>query len=544
MKPDSPALIRTTPLILGVALEIELAHALRALAEGSGLRFRNHEAAQQLLEGSVRGQAGCIVMQSESSKLSELHEDLDRLHLELAQLPVIIVTRRCAAQQAVDLMRRGVFSVLEAPVDADQLRQTIDDATQWSTESQNACEESANALMRMKEASGKELEVLDLVMNGLKNKEISEKLGITVRAVEDRRIRLMKKLHVDSLPELIELAVVYRRARREERLAGRIVRSAARPRRFVRGIEVWQPDADSTRLVLVQSSYRDAQAMEHVSRDLSFAMDDGLPGDVWRSRAPVFYRNLTSGPFVRGAAAAAAGLTTGIGFPVFGSASTHTDAPIQSIVLLLLDGGESLTTAIEHWRVASDRNRLELHGGVYANCERLRRLSEQLSMPAGVGLAGFASDRRTPYLGARFAEDSVEIRGVALAAEKLISGMALPMLSAAERAADVLTVFNSSTTPLFRLMQFWQGPVESGPCQLLTEIVDGDRSLPARCGVAGERLSDDCAALLAANAPQVVSSGRQLRQLAPESLPFEPTVGLMIPCRTERCGQAMVVLLD
>ncbi len=70
----------------------------------------------------------------------------------------------------------------------------------------------------------RKLEVLDLVMAGKKNKDIADQLGITIRAVEDRRIRLMKKLQVDSLAELVELAIIFRRAKRDERFSGRLVR--------------------------------------------------------------------------------------------------------------------------------------------------------------------------------------------------------------------------------------------------------------------------------------------------------------------------------
>ena len=48
--------------------------------------------------------------------------------------------------------------------------------------------------------------MLELILAGVPNKTIAAKLGVSRRAVEDRRARLMQKLEVDSLPELVRLA--------------------------------------------------------------------------------------------------------------------------------------------------------------------------------------------------------------------------------------------------------------------------------------------------------------------------------------------------
>ncbi|MGC3966948.1 MAG: LuxR C-terminal-related transcriptional regulator [Pirellulales bacterium] len=52
-----------------------------------------------------------------------------------------------------------------------------------------------------------ERDVLELVLVGHPNKRIASQLGISQRAVEDRRSRIMKKVEVNSLPELVRFAI-------------------------------------------------------------------------------------------------------------------------------------------------------------------------------------------------------------------------------------------------------------------------------------------------------------------------------------------------
>jgi RNA polymerase sigma factor (sigma-70 family) len=52
-----------------------------------------------------------------------------------------------------------------------------------------------------------ERNVLQLVLEGTPNKGIAAQLGVSRRTVEDRRARLMRKLGVGSLPELVRCAI-------------------------------------------------------------------------------------------------------------------------------------------------------------------------------------------------------------------------------------------------------------------------------------------------------------------------------------------------
>ena len=532
------SVVKTSAIVMAVCLDVDANRLASSIAESAGLRFRQYLSVERMLEQATQNHVGCILVQfpGDDAQAATL---LQRLMTAFLQMPVVLLSETCRTSIAVELMRSGAFSVVEYPVERDSLQEIIQEACQLSVDVQSACEESNSTRTRMREATDKELEVLDLVMAGRKNKEISEQLGITIRAVEDRRIRLMKKLQVESLAELIELAVVFRRARRDERLSGRLVRRASQPRRYVRGVEVWEPNADRSRLLLTQSTYRDADAMASISKDLSFAIGEGLPGDVWKTRMPVFYRRLTSAPFRRSNAAAAAGLTTGVGLPIF------CDRKIVAVVLLLLDGGESLKTVVEHWRISTSSQRYELFGGIYSNCEKLRRLSEHVFFPIGEGLPGVIAERQLPYLGTRFADDSNAVRGVAIAAEQLHSGLGLPLTDSGADSDDVVLLFNSDTTPLFRMLQVWKPTEDGSSATLVSESLDGERTLQSKCGRSLPGDADSLfASLLKSWQPRVLSDLESMRLLTSDNRTFTPSLAIAIPTYHQGKLVAISILLD
>ena len=174
-------------------------------AEVSGFGFRQYPSVEYLLESAAPSSQGCILIagSSDGSCIAIIH----RLQAHFHTIPIIVLLDSNSADNAVELMRHGVFFVLTKPFEHQKVVSTIASAVETSVTSQSAIDSCREASLRMKEATPKELEVLALIMEGKKNKEIAGILGITVRAVEDRRFRLMKKVAVDSVAELVALAV-------------------------------------------------------------------------------------------------------------------------------------------------------------------------------------------------------------------------------------------------------------------------------------------------------------------------------------------------
>ena len=126
-----------------------------------------------------------------------------------ARLPVIIVTAHGDLAAARHAFRWNAVDFLEKPFDHGKLLQAIDRAMGGLPPEAGAIgsRPAPSAL------SGREREVLALVVDGVDNRGIGEKLGISPRTVEVHKSRVMSKLGARNLAELIRIANATGRSR-------------------------------------------------------------------------------------------------------------------------------------------------------------------------------------------------------------------------------------------------------------------------------------------------------------------------------------------
>jgi two-component system response regulator DctR len=117
-------------------------------------------------------------------------------------LPVIFLTGHADVPTAVDAVKRGAFDFCEKPFSDNALVDRIEQALAQSAETVNARKELAQLKARLVELTQRERDVMGLVVEGLPNKLIADKLDISVRTVEVHRSRVFDKMAVKSAVEL------------------------------------------------------------------------------------------------------------------------------------------------------------------------------------------------------------------------------------------------------------------------------------------------------------------------------------------------------
>lgn len=124
-----------------------------------------------------------------------------------AVLPVVLITAHGDVPSARTAFRAEAIDFLEKPFDDAQLRAAIDTAfalEQNRIEKETALHADAAKLERL---TPREREVLERAARGLHAKEIAAELGISARTVEVHKSRIMEKLGVRNLAELVRFAV-------------------------------------------------------------------------------------------------------------------------------------------------------------------------------------------------------------------------------------------------------------------------------------------------------------------------------------------------
>jgi two-component system response regulator FixJ len=145
---------------------------------------------------------GCVLLDVRLPGMSGLDVQAQLLKTR-NDLAVIMVTGQGDIQTAVRAMKAGAADFLEKPYGDDALLGSIEAAFAREIDL-----DSADAVRRVATLSTREREVLEGLLAGRPNKLIAYDLGISVRTVEVHRARMMERLGLRQLAEVIRLGVM------------------------------------------------------------------------------------------------------------------------------------------------------------------------------------------------------------------------------------------------------------------------------------------------------------------------------------------------
>lgn len=123
------------------------------------------------------------------------------------RIPVVVMTGHGDVESAREAFRAQAIDFLEKPIDHERLMRAIDEAFMRQNASQEYQERQAGAARRLASLTPREKEVMDQVVDGRHNGEIAHDLGISVRTVEVHKARLLTKLQVGSIADLVRLSL-------------------------------------------------------------------------------------------------------------------------------------------------------------------------------------------------------------------------------------------------------------------------------------------------------------------------------------------------
>jgi len=204
-----PNASEVSPTVFVVDDDDEMRSSLETLLNVLGFAVRTFPSAGSFSRFYTSHMPGCLVLDIRMPRQSglELYEQLLR---EGKRLPVIFITAHADVPTAVAAMKTGALEFLEKPFDRHNLLERVNAAIELDARWRAREADFTAVEERIGRLSERERETLDLVLAGEANKSMAEKLFLTERAVEMRRSSIMKKLEVNSLAELVDLAVSHR----------------------------------------------------------------------------------------------------------------------------------------------------------------------------------------------------------------------------------------------------------------------------------------------------------------------------------------------
>jgi two-component system, LuxR family, response regulator FixJ len=186
-------------------------HALvKDLLDGFGLRLETYGTCREFLAAYDVARPGCLVLEQRIPDMSGMQLQR-RLAANGATLPPVFVVANPSVSTAVELMRGGAVCVLEKPVRPLELFTAIQEAL--ALDHDRRCVQNNQAQFRelIAALTRKEREVLQLIAQGKSVKAMAAQLELTIRAIEQRRQSLMRKLRLDSPVALMRFSLTAQR---------------------------------------------------------------------------------------------------------------------------------------------------------------------------------------------------------------------------------------------------------------------------------------------------------------------------------------------
>jgi FixJ family two-component response regulator len=178
--------------------------SLVRLMRSAGYNAEAFASAHEFLARPRFTSTGCVVLDVRMPGMTgpELREQMAARKITL---PVIFLSGHSDIPTGVDAMKKGAVDFLVKPVDDEVLLQTVQLALDRHKAGRARAQELEKIHQRLARLSVREREVMEYVIAGRLNKQIGDALGIAEKTVKVHRGRVMQKMEVLSVAELVHL---------------------------------------------------------------------------------------------------------------------------------------------------------------------------------------------------------------------------------------------------------------------------------------------------------------------------------------------------
>lgn len=145
---------------------------------------------------------GCLLLDFRMPDMNGLDVQADIARRGMT-LPIIMLSAHGDVATTRNALKAGALDFIEKPVDADQLMVAVAQAVARDIAQRERTARDEDRARRLARLTQREAEVMRLVVAGLQNREIGQRLGISPRTVEVYKARLMLKLETARMPDLI-----------------------------------------------------------------------------------------------------------------------------------------------------------------------------------------------------------------------------------------------------------------------------------------------------------------------------------------------------
>ena len=196
----------TPPTVYIVDDDPAIRKSLFRLLSSAGYCCICHESAEAFLDEYKPGEPGCVLIDLDLPGIDGFGVQESLSSMEIGP-PAIFLTGTGDIPASVRAMKAGAVDFLTKPVDASTLLSAVEEALAFDDAARTAISTSDDLRVRLETLTPRERQVLDRVVLGRQNKQIAAELGTAVKTIKVHRARMMRKMQMPSLAELVRAMV-------------------------------------------------------------------------------------------------------------------------------------------------------------------------------------------------------------------------------------------------------------------------------------------------------------------------------------------------
>ena len=197
-------MVRPEPTIFVIDDDASVRKSLSRLLRSAGYTTETFASAEEFLGREHYTGIGCLLLDVQMPGLSGLglQEELNKADYHM---PIVFITGHGDIPMSVEAMKKGAIDFLTKPFHDKDLLQVIEKAIEKDTYARAEYDEILDIRRRIERLTLRENEILGYIITGMLNKQIAFELGIVEKTVKVHRGRILEKLCVGSVAELVRL---------------------------------------------------------------------------------------------------------------------------------------------------------------------------------------------------------------------------------------------------------------------------------------------------------------------------------------------------
>jgi FixJ family two-component response regulator len=181
------------------SMRISLSRMLREL----GYLVEDYASAKVFMEKSVPVSPAVILLDMQMPDMTGL--DLQEQLLRYGRkTPIVFVSGQSHPRQIVQGFKKGALDFLFKPFNLEELLKAVADAIDFDSKQLKRVSMDVETKREYESLTPREREVCTWLVKGLLNKDIAVKLGTTDATIKVHKARVMDKMHVDSVQNLVK----------------------------------------------------------------------------------------------------------------------------------------------------------------------------------------------------------------------------------------------------------------------------------------------------------------------------------------------------